>query len=189
MRDFNFFSPYIEQKSQSYNKKKPLIIAGVIIAALALAFYAFNFYRISSMEHKLKDIDAFLSNETTKASLEQYNITQQKVQILKEYQKITEDANSKIDINNKINNNLLNELTSAMPKNVFIRVLSITGSNVQLEGVASSRTAVADFVHNLKQQSLFSSVYVGNINQAGADGGGYTFTLVCGLGVVENEAK
>ncbi|MFZ5353578.1 MAG: PilN domain-containing protein [Bacillota bacterium] len=185
MKDFNFFSPYIEQKSTTNKKHSYFIIAGAVIAAFALAFFAFNIYRISSMQKQLKQLEAYLNSEVTQKSLAEYKLTQEKVKVLKEYQSMVEDVNRRIDINDRINTELLGKLNENLPRNVFLEVISIQDDIVQLQGISKDRIAIAECVYKLKQNKVFKSVLIENINKVSEGGSSYTFNLVCELGVSE----
>ncbi len=191
MRDYNFFSPYIESKSSTSNKKQIYIISMITaVILLAFSFYLYNIYKLQSIKEELAKIDKFLLSDSTQKSLEQYKLIEEKVQKLNTYQHIIKNAAKNIDSNDKINTSLLENISGAMPKNVFLKVMNISSETVQLNGIASNRVAVAEFVYNLKNNGVFRIVHIGNISEEGEDGDSYIFTLVCkSEGVSDYEAK
>ena len=184
MRDYNFFSPYIESK-RSYKDDRNILFISIVavLIASALLYYGWNQYRLLRMEREIAGIDSYLSAEQTMQGVRQYQETKQKIKTLQEYQVIIEDVNRRIDSSNIINTRLLDKLSDTLPQAVELNIASITSDGLQLQGKSASRTAVAEYVHNLKETEAFASVYVSNISEEGQAGTDFIFTLACKMGV------
>jgi Tfp pilus assembly protein PilN len=191
MRDYNFFSPYIEAKGGTSGKKHIyFIVLAAFIILFALSYYAYNLYKLQVIKKELTQIEKFLLSEATQSNLQKYKEVEQKVQVLNTYQNIIEAAASRIESSDKIKTALLESISKVMPKNVFLKAGNITRDVAQLECISSDRTAIAEFVYNLKNDNVFDTVYIGYINEEGEGNTSYIFTLICKLEVVSNdEAK
>ncbi len=182
MRDYNFFSPYLDNKKEGKDKTVVYIVVAAFVLASAIGTYGWNALRLHSMEKEIASIDSYLSAEATMQGIKQYNETQQKIKVLKEYQVLVEDINNRILGSDKVNSALLNRITSTLPKTIDLNIVSATAGGIQLQGTSEDRTAIAEYIYNLKETKAFSVVHVSSINQTGTAGRGYMFTLICKLG-------
>jgi Tfp pilus assembly protein PilN len=183
MRDYNFFSPYIATK-RSYKEdlKAFYISAFVILAVSAVLYYGWNFYRIYNMEKEIAGMDSYLASEQIMKGVRTYEETKQRLKMLKDYQVIIEDVNKRIDSRDIIKRELMEKISSYLPLAVELHVVSVSADVLQLQGRSGSRTAVAEFVYNLKKTEAFQSVYVANISSENETGASFVFTISCALG-------
>lgn len=186
MRDYNFFSPYIEVKQTKKSGLIPVILIVIIYISFCVSYYFVNMLQISTIEKNIAQIEKFFESKDTQYSLELYEETKIKVQTLNQYREILKDANYRIDSNDKINIALMDSLRLSMPKTIMLSIVTISDESVQLQGIIENRSTLAEYAHNLKQIDIFEAVHVVNMNQNALSDDSYIFTLVCKIGVADS---
>ncbi|MPM87213.1 hypothetical protein SDC9_134307 [bioreactor metagenome] len=90
-----------------------------------------------------------------------------------------------------VSSQVLFDISNSIPKEVSFKNMSLDGSILSIQGISSSRVAVAELEHNLKALSYFEEVHIGNINLVSNEGAEqYSFSIKCTLkGVNNDEAK
>jgi type IV pilus assembly protein PilN len=180
MKDFNFFSPYLEKKKAHTSK----ILYGIIIVSLFVAllsgFYYWVHNKTSRLKEEIANIENYLASKETINKIREIKDLETKVQIMTQYAEAIERINEEINIIDVISNDLLENISYCLPKDVYFDALSIDTTFLQIQGTAANRTSIAEFEHNLKELNIFSSVHVLNIS-SGAEEDNYVFTLKCSM--------
>lgn len=191
MRDFNFFLPYLNDKKERKNKKVYILTTLVILGVIVLGSLAYNSIYILRLKG---DINALKSIYETSDNQEKLAKAEEQIKtynILSDYNKELEIISSGI-VNRKIvNSKLLFDVSSSIPKEISFKTMSIESNTVSIQGISTTKVAIAELTHNLKAVNALTNVHVGNINLEGdvADGQ-YSFSVKCTLkDVNNNEAK
>lgn len=187
MRDFNFFSPYLEYKKKSTKKVFHTVIIVLIIIIPTFGIYSYNQYKITKLENRLSALqDSMTSNERVEG-IKKYKEVEKKLEVLKQYFTALNNVNDKINRLDVINSELFNKLESVFPKTVFIRNLSVTTNEIQMQGVSKDKIAVAELQHNLKELKIFDKVHVSIITNESDEGSNVIFAVLCTLKDVAND--
>ncbi|WP_099190671.1 PilN domain-containing protein [Tepidibacter mesophilus] len=179
MRDFNFFSPYIDQNKKSKNNNI-LIFSSVIILIICMCgFTVYTNNKIKKLEAEKAYYQEYLDSEKVVTDLKKVNEKKRKIDIMKKY--YSEVSNLSIDMNksDKINTILMDRISSKLPTNLFLKSMNIDGLNVTIQGVSMNRTSIGELEYNLKQLEIFNFVHISNINKESDESQNFTFALKC----------
>ncbi len=164
MKDLNFFSSYSKKVDRKALDKYTLINLLLIVVVVGVAAYGiYNHLYIKRLQNDV----AFKKNEL-KTTLENPKI--KKVLIREEEVKGMKDDIEKIKaldeyISDKdfIDEVLLEDIRSSIPKLLFIDTISINQDNVRIEGKAKDKKSIAQFEHNLRNTEKFDKVFISEI--------------------------
>lgn len=194
MKDFNFFLPYIESKKM----KKSLfysIIVSVSLISILVIFYAINIFRISTLNKSISTINAQINSPEIVKQTKRLDEAKKKYDLMKQYYDIVDNANGGLLSSNTVTTELISDLASTLPSNVYFSNMSIASNDINIQGTASTRIEIAELEHNIKALKTIDNVSIsvisgGNKGEAAASNGSYIFSLKCSVkGVSNNESK
>ncbi len=178
MRDFNFFSPYIESKKTSTTKY--IYISSVIFLIVAIVggtlFYTGR--QIKQLNKEINGYQTYLNSQEVIEKLRDVEEKKKRVMIMKEYQSTLEDIHAKMDYSSKTNSLLLNQISSSVPQNLFLKNMSVSNEIIQLQGISENRVSIAEFERNLKNLDVFREIHVSRINRESEESNSYVFALI-----------
>lgn len=181
MRDFNFFSSYIDQNKKSKNNNILIVLSIIILIACMSGFTVYTNIKIKKVEEEKAKYEEYLNSEKVVAELKKVNEKKTKIKIMKKYYSAVSDINIDMNEADKINTILMDRISSKLPTNLFLKSMNIDGINVNLKGVAMNRTSIAELEYNLKDLGIFDSVHISNISKESDETQNFTFALKCTL--------
>lgn len=185
MRDFNFFRSYTDTKKATKDKYFFSITAIVVFTAVIIGIYLYNLIVITMMNNEIAGIYKFVKEPENIKRLQAYVETKEKNEIMNSYYEELSVVNLKVYSKARVNSELLTIINAAMPKDVFTETMTVDSKAVQIQGIATNRSIIAQFQHNLSEESTFKNVVVNSIGLDSEDSTNYIFVLKCELGVVE----
>ncbi len=181
MRDFNFFSPYIDQNKKSKNHNI-LIFSSISILIISMCGFAiYTNSKIKKLEEEKAHYEAYLDSEKVVAELKKVNEKKTKIEIMKKYYNEVSDINIEMNKADKINTILMDRISSKLPTDLFLNSMNIDGVNVNIQGIAMNRTSIAELEYNLKELEIFNDVHISNISKESDESQNFTFALKCTL--------
>lgn len=181
MRDINFFSYYQDKKQEKRDEKIYFYIAYGILALVILSTFAINTVKIIALNKDIKDYSNKLGAAEIQEKLKEAQEISDKIDILSNYESALSDVASAVTKNDIITDDLLNDITGALPSDVSFKDFKIEGYDVTISGVTHSRTAIGEFQHNLRQLSKVKDVQVSEIAKSNTVGEDYSFNMTCVL--------
>lgn len=175
MRDYNFFSPFLEKKKVGFDS--PKVIYGAVF--LLVAVFAWNAFTIYRMNAAIETMTAQISEKKNMENLKKFEETKRQLDVLDKYFVGISKIDGVLAPQAIIGSSYLASLNSAMPQNIFLQSMKVDASGIELQGISSSRTAVAEYEYNLKKLDLFEEVFVSNINAAQTGGSNFIFGIKC----------
>lgn len=191
MRDFNFFSPYIDKSKQKKDRTLFFGIGAAVIAFAIIGSFLWNSISTMKLNRDIKALNAELSKPDKIEKLKKAEELIKKQDIMNKYFDGIKVIYSSVESRNTVSSKLMQSLTSTMPKGVSFNSMTIDAQNIQIQGAADSRVPIAELEYNLKALPMISGVHVSII--AGTDDKSgkskYTFSLKCTLKDVEKNAN
>lgn len=174
MKDLNFFEPYVEKREFKFNKIYFLygILLLSVIGSLGLGIY--NQVKISMLEDQIADRKEVTENPKT---VEKYNEVKE---LETELRTFSEELDGIIQLDEDIaareiiGEELLYEISSRMPADLFLTSVTANGRDISMSGVAKDSYSVAEFSKGLGFMEDVGSVFVSNIS---SDDIYYNFSL------------
>jgi type IV pilus assembly protein PilN len=187
MRDFNFFSPYIDKSKQKKDRTLFFGIGAAVIAFAIVGTFIWNSISTIKLNSDIKALNAELSKPEKVEKLRKAEELIKKQEIMNKYFDGIKIIYNSIDSRNIVTSKFMQSLTSTMPQGVSFKSMAIDGQTVQIQGTAKTRAAIAELQYNLKSIPAVSEASVSSI-AGGTDkstNGEYTFSLKCTLKDVE----
>ncbi|WZL71462.1 PilN domain-containing protein [Clostridiaceae bacterium 35-E11] len=181
MHDLNFFSPYIEVKKTSRKKQFYGIISVISVLIVIGSIFAVNEMQIRNLEKELKMIQHNLQSEKIAEQIKDIEEQKRKLTLMKTYYDALYEVNEKIGYINVINKDLLTSITEQIPPSITFQLMAFSWEELQVQGEADSRIAIAELEHNFKNIKAFRQVHVVNISKSTEGSNHYEFTLKCRL--------
>ncbi|WP_312833134.1 PilN domain-containing protein [Sedimentibacter saalensis] len=176
MSDLNFFEPYIEKREFKYNRMVLLYTLLALCIAGVAAKGAYNQFQIFMLQGQVQGKREVAEDPKTVKKYNEIKELENEMSVFKEeVDKIIElDKNiAKTDI---VSEDLISEVKSKMPADLFMTNFSLSGREMQISGVAKDSYSIAEFSKSLKSVKDVESVFVSNINN-NKEEGNYSFVL------------
>ena len=181
-RDMNFFSQFQGRKNGEKVYDKYLYIGIGVSVALCVILSIINYVQILFIENKIdyyqKELNSTEFIEKRKESEE----VNKKIGALSSYDSDISNVLKAVDSRAIISSSLINDIKSTI--SVTITNISISSSDIIIDGYADTRDDIAAFQYNLEQLKYINGTYVSFINEVTADSK-YTFNIKCTLKDVE----
>ena len=144
-----------------------------IVTAVVLVYFVHSLNaQLTSKKHMIAENDK---------KIEQLK---EKIKTVADYEKRNEDYRKKRDLVEKLSRNrtmpvkLLDEISSLLPKGVWLRSMHLNGDNVSLSATGFTNTDVVNYVNNCKNSKMFTDVYLKESVQTSVSGfSAYNFSL------------
>lgn len=174
MNDLNFFEPYVEKREFKFNKIYFLygILLLSVVGALGLGIY--NQVKISMLEDQIADRKEVTENPKT---VEKYNEVKELETELRTFSEELDgimQLDEDIAARDIIGEELLYEISSRMPADLFLTSVTANGRDISMSGLAKDSYSVAEFSKGLEFMEDVGSVFVSNIS---SDDIYYNFSL------------
>lgn len=146
------------KKKRRARQMPTFLILSVVISVVTAAVLAYAVYSLNAQVTTKKRMIA--ENEKKIAQLKE------KIKAVADYEKRNEEYRKRRDLVEKLSRNrtipveMLDEVSSLLPKGVWLRSLSLSGDNVSLMATGFTNTDVVQFVNNCKHSKMFADVYL-----------------------------
>ena len=185
MVDYNFFMDYKVKKVQA---SRGVQIANLIflISLISLTSYiGFNYMLLNNQREKLDLVKLEIDNVL---KTDQLIRIVDKQELLFELESIVSSmtaAGENIDNGSPIDEYLLAVIADALPSDVRLISVAMTGQEASISGEAMSIEAIAEFEYRLNQIESFYEVFIGGIANTEEDK--HTFVMTLKVGGVDLE--
>lgn len=165
MRDFNFFETFEQKKKR---RDGPTVSFPVVIALLVLAaaaWPAWNYFQLSQLND---DVVSSRNRLETDPRYPLFEVVEQKQAELAEQQVILEQMEKSAELimaREVIDELLLFTIATSMPDDTSLNSMSISGRDVQMQGVASGKPAVAELEYNIRQTGRFEQIFIPSMSE------------------------
>ncbi len=165
MKDLNFFEDYIEKRKFKFNKKM------LISMLISIGVFCFIIYSISNQMQirklnyevtKLRNIaeDPKINDRVNKIKEKETEVNRFKEEV--ENIRIIDDKINSADL---INENLIIDISSKLPKDLFLKSISINNNTIHLLGISKDKWAIAEFSKGLETLDNLKNIYISNISK------------------------
>ena len=164
MRDLNFFESYIEKRQFKFDKIMFLYFLLILCVIGAFALGIYNQIRIGILKDQIDDrLEVTKNPKTVKKVNEIKELETETAVFREEVDKIIE-LDKNIEETNIIREELLYDIKSKMPDDLFLTNFSANGRNVQIAGVSRDSYSIAEFSKGIELIEYVESIFVSNIN-------------------------
>lgn len=176
-RDINFFSTYQTARHQQKNQNRYLYVLVGAISLFIVITFGWNQFHMMKVNKHITELETKLADPAIQEQIKESDIAFKTSEILEQYDSGLTSLLTNIESRDLITTQKLDLISSTIPSEVQFGSLSITNTNITISATSTSRTAIAEVQHNLKQLDFIADVYIGSIG--GTDT--YSFSLNCTL--------
>lgn len=176
-QDINFFSTYQTARHQKKNQNMYSYVLGGAVALFVVGTFVYHQIQISNINREIKELETVLLDPAIQEQIKESDLAFKMSELLDEYDSGLTSLLTSIESRDLITTQKLDLISSTIPSEVKFGSLSITNTNITISATSTSRTAIAEVQHNLKQLDFITDVYIGSIG--GTDT--YSFSLNCTL--------
>ncbi|GKU32021.1 PilN domain-containing protein [Clostridium folliculivorans] len=181
MNDFNFFAPYQGKQKQVVNKKIYIYTVSAVVLLFIVGTFAWNSINVYMLNRDIDKFQSSINSTKVQDKVKKAEEVNKKIDVLNKYDDGLTKINEGINSRNIISSSLLNNINSTLPADVYFKSITVDGSNLSIQGVSKSRTAIGEVQHNMKALDIVGDAQIGNISGDDSDNGNYTFDLKCTL--------
>lgn len=174
MKDYNFFDYLLREKKSKKIKFINIAIIIFVMCSVMLTTYLINFRMIKKLNTDIVKNKATIEYQNYEVINSTIAEKQKMLAIIEEYNGIVGGINTLISNSDKINKDLLVNINKTIPQNIKLDYISLNSQFIFIDGVSTTRQAVAEFQYNLKETELFSNIHVSNIT---SDEEAFTFSV------------
>lgn len=179
--DINFFAPYQGKKKEQKNKIIYVYSSVGFLTVVILGTLIWNTVSISMLSSQINKFESNLKKAEIQEKLNEVKDITRKTDALTSYDKSLTEAVTALETREVVSTKILNMLSSTLPSEVSFNSININNTEVAIQAVSSSRTAIAELQYNLKQLDNVQDAYIGAISGEEL----YTFDVKCVLKDVE----
>lgn len=171
MKDINFFSIYYDKSSTAYRRKRMLEIGLFILLIIAVVYAGLTFWKLA-MERETQQINEYLMSPAVQKIMAEYNLEQDKLSALQEYNQLADGLKGRIDQMNNLTTEDLSTIAKSIPSTSRMESIGY-GDGLLVFIMDSPSLAVAAQIQvRLQESGLFETVVLTGIKSA--DDGRYT---------------
>lgn len=168
MSDLNFFEPYIEKREFKFNKMILLYMLLVLCIVGVAALGVYNQLQINMLQGQVNSRRQVAEAPDTVNKYNEIKELENQMVVFKQEVDNIIRMDKNIAKNDIINGDLMSEIKSKMPENLFLTSFSASGREIQISGVAKDRLSIAEFSKGLGLINGVESVFISSIdNQEG----------------------
>lgn len=181
MKDLNFFAPYQGKKKEKTNTNMYIYGAAGLVGFVILSTLIFNSAKLFLLNRSIKDYTLKLEDKEIQTELREAELLNNQIQVLNQYDTELSHVAKSVKERDNVSDALLNEISSTVPSEVSFKNMDVINNTINIQGVATNRTSVAELKHNLSGLTKMQDVYVNSIKDSGAVEGEYSFDIKCVL--------
>ena len=179
--DMNFFAPYQGQKKEEKNQNIYIYSIISFLVVIILGTLIWNTTNIILLNKKIEKYTEELNSPEIVEKIAKWEDIYNKTNILDEYNKGLNSIISSLKTREVVKVELLNKLSSSLPSEVTFNSINVTNTEVSIQAVSTSREAIGEVQHNLKNIDNIGDVYISGISGDKT----YNFDIKCSLKDVE----
>ena len=176
-RDINFFSTYQIERHQQKNQNIYSYVLIGVVGLFMIGTFGFHQFNLMKANNQIAELESKLADPNIQEKIKESDIAFKISEILEEYDSGLTSLITNIESRDLITTQKLDLISSTIPSEVQFGSLTITNTTITIPATSTSRTAIAEVQHNLKQLDFIADVYISSIG--GTDL--YTFSLNCTL--------
>ena len=151
MRDINFFETQVKEKKETKSDKRIIFYAiGIFIIFSFTAYSIYNMFRIRQEKRIISKLRVTAEDPILTKKVEEIKVKENEIQAFRESVDTIKKLDEEIAKKDIIGEELLNTISLRMPKDLILTSLNVGNNEIQIQGVAQDKWAVAEFSEGLK---------------------------------------
>ena len=176
MSKFNFFTPYLAKQEKGKTLFKRIVSIGLLVLILAGVASGFLFFRSSMIKGDIEAMQEMLQQPEMQKKKQEMEKFKNQMVLGKDFLKEMSVLEKNLDTIFVINVELIDKITSNLPSEVIFKGMKLSTNDLNISGVSSNWSAIAEFQYNLKKMGVYNNIHVDTINRD-KNTAGYSFVL------------
>lgn len=186
MRDLNFFEPYIGKTEFKIDKRIIFLTIGMFALLSLVTYTVYNSIIIKQETRIVESLKTTTENFRILEKVEEIQVKQIKVDEFREDVEKIRSLDETIAERDVINEDLLDEITSRMPEDLFLTSLSIYNREIQIVGISKDKLSIAELEKGLEDLEDAQEIFISNIS---LEEDFYNFTISINLKGVDGSGE
>ena len=164
MRDLNFFESYVEKREFKFQKNH--LLYGLLILSIVgiLGYSLANQLKIGNLNADIVERKEVAENPVTVKKVEEIKALETQVNTFRDEVNKIIQLDQSIEAKDVIGEDLLKQIRSKMPRDLFLSNISIYERDIQISGIARDTYSIAEFVKGLEIMEESESIFISSIN-------------------------
>lgn len=138
-------------------------ISVMLMIALGIGFPVYNYNEAEKIEKEIIRMEAFINNSEHIAELDRVKEKKERLNIMQDYIDAMEETKQKINQDDCIHVNVLDDITASLPEEIFFSMWMFSNNEVSIQGTSDQMIPIAELQHNLRSTNRFDKIHVGLI--------------------------
>lgn len=162
--DMNFFAPYVGEKKEKQNKNLYIYSVGAFLAVFILGSLVWNTTSIILLDKKIEYYNNELNKPDIIEKIAKYDDLNNKQNTLTSYDKSITNIILSLKTREVVTTNLLDKLSASIPSDITFKNVTINNSEISIQAISTTREAIAEVQHNLRELNNIQDVYISGIS-------------------------
>ncbi len=181
MNEVNFFKPYLGKNKAKMNSKVYIYGLTAAVGILIAGSLIFNVVRLFLLDRSISNYNEKLAASDMHEKLTEADNINKQIDVLKQYNTALSNVAASVQKRDNVSGDLLKDISSTVPSQVSFKNLDVVENTIEIKGISTERSAVAELEHNLSSLPIMDNVYVNSIDTQSAVEGEYSFDIKCVL--------
>ena len=158
-KDMNFFSEFSSSTAQQMSSAFPFfLLATVVILAFTLIVWIVCGIQIMNKQNKINDLKKEMNSAEYQQKLSDKDKTQAEVEDLRNIYYQLSSLDNKVSTKTVADTVTLKAIADSMPNDTILTVYHEVDGVIELQGQTLNRDSALNYLHNLENKGLFSSI-------------------------------
>lgn len=187
--DYNFFSMELDNKGSARKKRIRFFFLIILYLVLIAGAYYLLEQMILTNQNLAAELDSYLTSEEVISKQQEVTEKRTEVTRLQQFDTSLQTFIKHLEDISIIGTKYIEQITSAVPQDLYFENLSMDTRLLQIQGTAPNRQIIAEYLNNMQALDLFQDVHITNITTViesseedqGVEKTTYTFDMSCQL--------
>lgn len=169
MKDYNFFEEYVFKSNKAYLGRLVIPFVFMIIFGSVIGLFVYNLSVINDLNTQHEENYALINSTKYINTMAELEETKAELALMQAIQAETDVFKLMIASDYVVTEEITEMIVDSIPRNVAFNTYSITSSGVDISGIATDYSYVAELERNLRNLNRFSNIFVSTISVQDGD--------------------
>ena len=160
MRDYNFFDPYIEEPEKKSSSGIVFVILAVVLAVVLAIYPLMNQNEIRARKQQITSLKDAIEKMYQDHDFDAIAAQKDQVAFMNAQKDALSQLKVRLDQAFIVDDALLHKVADKTSDGIIFYGINIVGDQVQVEGNATHKIAIAQMEHNLRTSAEFEDIFV-----------------------------
>lgn len=179
MKDFNFFSNFLDAKKASDRRLLTSLALITLLVVIIGVVYIYLEIKTYSLKNDIDSMEKYLKSEDVIKQIQEVQNKKTQIDIMNQYYKVLDIVDSDLANVDIIKSSLLESINKTLPQNVAFSIINFEDNTIAIQGTSTEKTPIAEFYHNLTSMGIFDNVSLNTVKNKDINANIYVFNIQC----------